>query len=70
MKLVPEYLTFLKEINVDKITLGDPGIVFIMQRDGLEIPYVYDGETLVTSSRQINFWSKRGHRSRPSSKYL
>ncbi|MEM5198846.1 peptidase U32 family protein, partial [Enterococcus faecium] len=36
MKLVPEYLTFLKEINVDKITLGDPGIVFIMQRDGLE----------------------------------
>ena len=55
MKLVPEYLTFLKEINVDKITLGDPGIVFIMQRDGLEIPYVYDGETLVTSSRQINF---------------
>ncbi|HAW7106994.1 TPA: U32 family peptidase, partial [Enterococcus faecalis] len=60
MKLVPEYLTFLKEINVDKITLGDPGIVFIMQRDGLEIPYVYDGETLVTSSRQINFWSKRG----------
>ncbi|ENZ5621325.1 peptidase U32 family protein [Enterococcus faecalis] len=60
MKLVPEYLTFLKEINVDKITFGDPGIVFIMQRDGLEIPYVYDGETLVTSSRQINFWSKRG----------
>ena len=39
--------------------MGDPGIVFIMQRDGLEIPYVYDGETLVTSSSN-QFWSKRG----------
>jgi collagenase-like PrtC family protease len=60
MKLVPEYLAFLKEIQVDQIALGDPGIIFIMQRDNLEIPYIYDGETLVTSSRQINFWAKRG----------
>lgn len=30
MKLVLEYLIFLKEINVDKIILGDLGIVFIM----------------------------------------
>ncbi|MGK0552666.1 peptidase U32 family protein [Enterococcus faecalis] len=60
MKLVPEYLAFLKEIKVDRIALGDPGIVFIMQRDQLNIPYIYDGETLVTSSRQINFWGKRG----------
>ena len=54
-EISPRVSDILKEINVDKITLGDPGIVFIMQRDGLEIPYVYDGETLVTSSRQINF---------------
>lgn len=60
MKKVPEYLTFLKEIKVDQLTVGDPGVVFVMQRDGIEIPYIYDGETLVTSSRQINFWAKRG----------
>lgn len=60
MKKVPEYLTFLKEINVDQVTVGDPGVVFVMQRDGIDIPYIYDGETLVTSSRQINFWAKRG----------
>ncbi|MTD41792.1 U32 family peptidase [Erwinia sp. CPCC 100877] len=60
MKKVPEYLTFLKEINVDQVTVGDPGIIFVMQRDNLVIPYIYDGETLVTSSRQINFWAKRG----------
>lgn len=60
MKKVPEYLTFLKEIKVDQLTVGDPGVVFVMQRDGIDIPYIYDGETLVTSSRQINFWAKRG----------
>lgn len=60
MKLVPEYLKFLQEVKVDQITVGDPGVVFVIQRDGIKIPYIYDGETLVTSSRQINFWAKRG----------
>ena len=60
MKLVPEYLAFLEEIKVDQLTVGDPGVVFVMQRDGIKIPYIYDAETLVTSSRQINFWAKRG----------
>lgn len=60
MKKVPEYLSFLQDIKVDQITVGDPGVVFVMQRDGIGIPYIYDGETLVTSSRQINFWAKRG----------
>ena len=60
MKLVPEYLNFLQEVKADQLTVGDPGVVFVIQRDGIEIPYIYDGETLVTSSRQINFWAKRG----------
>lgn len=60
MQVIPEYLRFLQDIQVDKVTVGDPGVVFAMQRDGCDIPYIYDGETLVTSSRQINFWAKRG----------
>lgn len=61
MKEVPEYLAFLKEINVDVISLGDPGIVYIMRKHPeLALPYVYDGETLVTSARQMNFWAKKG----------
>lgn len=60
MKLIPEYLRFLKEIGVDQITVGDPGIFFVMQRDQLDIPVIYDGATLVTSSRQINFWGEHG----------
>ncbi len=61
MKKVPEYLQFLKEINVDMITVGDTGIIYTMRKNPeLSIPYVFDAETLVTSARQINFWAKKG----------
>lgn len=61
MKDVPEYLAFLKEINVDKISVGDAGIIYVMKKNPeLRLPFVYAGETLVTSSRQINFWGKKG----------
>lgn len=57
---VPEYLRFLKEIQVDTITVGDPGVVQIMKNPELFIPYRYDTQVIVTSSKQINFWAKRG----------
>ena len=53
--LVPEYLKFLKEIGVDNIAVGDPGVVQIMKNPEYSIPYHYDAAVLVTSSRQINF---------------
>lgn len=58
-KVVP-YLKFLLETGVDSITIGDPGIVQLMRKNNISIPYFYDGQTLVTSARQINFWTKRG----------
>lgn len=61
MKEIPEYLRFLKAIQVDKISLGDPGIIFVMkQHPELALPFIYDGETLVTNTRQINFWGRKG----------
>ncbi|MBR7928166.1 U32 family peptidase [Aerococcaceae bacterium zg-ZUI334] len=60
IQAVPEYLTFLKSIGVDSITLGDPGVVNLMKNPTLSIPYRYDAQVLVTSSRSINFWAKRG----------
>ncbi|MGV3084890.1 peptidase U32 family protein [Enterococcus dispar] len=61
MKLVPEYLAFVKESGADQIVVGDPGVVYVMtQNENLATPFIYDGETLVTSARQINFWSKKG----------
>lgn len=57
---LPDYLAFLKSIGVDTITTGDPGVVQIMKNPDLFIPYRYDTQVVVTSSRQINFWADRG----------
>lgn len=60
MEKIPEYLTFLESIGVDDIIVGDPGVIYVLQRDGYDLPYIYNAETMVTSSRQVNFWAKRG----------
>lgn len=61
MQRLPEYLAFLKEIAVDRVLVGDPGIVYVMKKNPeLALPFVYDAETLVTNARQINFWHKKG----------
>lgn len=60
MRLIPEYLAFLEGLKVDQIAVGDTGVIFVLQRDGYQLPYIYDAQMLVTSSRQINFWAKRG----------
>lgn len=60
MTKIPAYLKFLKTAGADQITLGDPGIIYTMKSQDLFIPFLYDGETLVTSARQINFWKRHG----------
>jgi len=60
MKMIPDYLHFLHQIQVDHIVVGDPGVIHVLRKEQLPIPYIYNGETLVTSSRQINFWGQRG----------
>lgn len=58
--MVPEYLQFLKDQHVDTITVGDPGVIQKIRTQDLMIPYRYDAQVVVTNSRQINFWAKRG----------
>lgn len=61
MACLPAYLSFLKEQGADVISLGDPGVIYLMrQQPALQLPFIYDGETMVTSARQINFWAKKG----------
>lgn len=57
---VVPYLQFLLEIGVDAVVVGDPGVVHLMKKNDIAIPFVYDAQTLVTNSTQINFWAKRG----------
>lgn len=60
MKLVPEYLAYLAEIKPDRIVVGDTGVIYLLRKNQLELPYIYDAETLVTNARQINFWQQKG----------
>lgn len=58
IKKVAEYLRFLESINVDEVSIGDPGAIYLLTKEQINLPYIYDASDLVTSSRQINFWAK------------
>lgn len=60
MKLIPEYLDFLETIMPDQIVVGDPGIIYLLRKRKSPLAFSYDGATLVTNARQINFWHKKG----------
>ena len=60
MAKIPAYLEFLSEIGVDQIVVGDTGVVHVIRREQLPLPFIYDGQTFVTSSRQVNFWGRKG----------
>lgn len=57
---LPEYLKRLAGAGADAITVGDPGAILTLQELDLPLPYLYDGETLVTSAGQIDFWIQHG----------
>ncbi|MDR0690982.1 MAG: U32 family peptidase [Streptococcaceae bacterium] len=60
IKKVLEYLRFLEEISADQIVVTDPGVIFLLQKEKLNLPYIYDASAFVTSARQVNFWAKKG----------
>ncbi|MDR0614934.1 MAG: U32 family peptidase [Lactobacillales bacterium] len=60
IKNVLEYLRFLEEILADQIVVSDPGVIFLLQKAGLNLPFIYEASTFVTSARQVNFWAQKG----------
>lgn len=54
---VQNYLTFLAAQKVDRVVIGDPGAIRILQKSGLALDYWYDSADLVTNSQQVNFWA-------------
>lgn len=60
LEQVVSYLQFLEKCNVDAITVGDPGVIRLLKKHQIKIPFIYDAQTIVTSAKQINFWVKRG----------
>ncbi|MFS0576978.1 peptidase U32 family protein [Sporosarcina sp. 179-K 3D1 HS] len=58
-KVMP-YLQSLQSIGVDAMTVGDPGVIHLMKKNNIVLPYIYDAQVMVTSANQVNFWAKRG----------
>ena len=59
MDRIKPFLDFLEEIKTDYITVGDAGVFYVVNRDGYSFKTIYDASTMVTSSRQINFWGQK-----------
>ncbi|MBJ8349182.1 peptidase U32 family protein [Streptococcus zalophi] len=57
---LPDYLDFLESIETDYITVGDTGVIYLINQEKRPLKMIYDASTMVTSSRQINFWGKVG----------
>jgi len=60
MQKILAYLFFLEKIGVNFITVADAGVIYVLERERINLPYIYDSSVFVTSSRQVNFWAKRG----------
>ncbi|MBC2319081.1 peptidase U32 family protein [Listeria booriae] len=60
LKDLPDYLRELANMKVDAVTVGDPGVVFMLHEMKLDLPFIYDAQTFVTSAEQVDFWVKQG----------
>jgi collagenase-like PrtC family protease len=38
MTRIPAYLDFLQDIKVDRLAVGDTGVIFVLNRDGYKLP--------------------------------
>ncbi len=57
---IPVFLKALDAMAVDKIAVGDPGVILMLEELELSVPFIYDAQTFVTSAEQIDFWVKQG----------
>ena len=53
MAKIKPYLDFLQDIQVDRIAVGDAGVIFVLQRDKYDLPFTYDASTMVTSNQLL-----------------
>ncbi len=60
IELLKDTLKQLKEIDVDGIYYGDEGVLFEAKQLGIENKLIYQPETLVTSSNDVEFYLNEG----------
>lgn len=60
IEVLRDYLSFLQEIQVDAVQTGDPGFIQVMREMDIQLPIIWDPQTLNTSAGSLNFWAKQG----------
>ncbi|ADC87397.1 MULTISPECIES: peptidase U32 family protein [Staphylococcus] len=60
LEALEDYITFLHEINVDRIIFGDPAVVMYVKAQPHPIALNWDAEALVTNHFQCNYWGQKG----------
>ncbi|MBC1418986.1 peptidase U32 family protein [Listeria fleischmannii] len=60
VKELPVFLREMDAIGVDKIAVGDPGVILMLEELEIKVPFIYDAQTFVTSAEQIDFWAGLG----------
>lgn len=58
--LVNDYLEFLKKLDVDGIYFTDLGIINVASAIGIRNKLIYDPDTLLTNSLDVNFYLRQG----------
>lgn len=60
VKELPVFLREMDAMGVDKIAVGDPGVILMLEELEIKVPFIYDAQTFVTSAEQIDFWAGLG----------
>lgn len=60
LKELPVFLREMDAMGVDKIAVGDPGVILMLEELEIKVPFIYDAQTFVTSAEQIDFWAGLG----------
>ncbi len=58
--VINDYLEFLKRLDVDGIYFTDLGVINIANSMGLANKLIYDPDTLLTNSLDVNFFTRQG----------
>ncbi|WP_246940656.1 peptidase U32 family protein [Bacillus pinisoli] len=57
---VSDYLSFLKDLNVDAIVFGDPAVLMLAKEVAPSIPLHWNTETTATNWFTCNYWGRKG----------
>ena len=62
LELLPEFLGYLQDLQVDAIVVSDPGVILLAQRWAPTIPVHLSTQANTTNSLSAFFWQKQGIR--------